>query len=193
MVHGSGPVLSLEMDWNGNRPSIGPIGLVSLSDRLVQLSHVDRRLIRLQNAIRLTLSGDRILTMTIESTKGTLPPVLAEGIWLKPTTFDSGEPYLGFILSNRRVREVNRRMSSWPAFRTRHASYLFAHLIVCVYRTSLLACLMGSSVIYYEYEKRETFEDHDMRADAELGTFKIRRYHFDNGLSFILSMRSIRP
>ncbi|MED6163882.1 hypothetical protein PIB30_084330 [Stylosanthes scabra] len=39
------------MDWNGNRPSIGPIGLVSLSDRLVQLSHVDRRLIRLQNAI----------------------------------------------------------------------------------------------------------------------------------------------
>ncbi|MED6121873.1 hypothetical protein PIB30_034191 [Stylosanthes scabra] len=31
---------------------------------------------------------------------------------------------------------------------------------------------MGSGVIYYEYEKRETFEDHDMRADAELGTFK---------------------
>ncbi|MED6171932.1 hypothetical protein PIB30_045474 [Stylosanthes scabra] len=39
---------------------------------------------------------------------------------------------------------------------------------------------MGSSVIYYEYEKREKFEDHDMRADAELGTFKIRRYHFDD-------------
>ncbi|MED6137543.1 hypothetical protein PIB30_065911 [Stylosanthes scabra] len=56
----------------------------------------------------------------------------------KSTTFDSGEPYLGLILSNRRVREVNRRMSSWPAFRTRHASYLFAHLIMCVYRISLL-------------------------------------------------------
>ncbi|MED6181237.1 hypothetical protein PIB30_017628 [Stylosanthes scabra] len=39
---------------------------------------------------------------------------------------------------------------------------------------------MGSGVIFYEYEKREKFEDHDMRADAELGTFKIRRYHFDN-------------
>ncbi|MED6148352.1 hypothetical protein PIB30_052490 [Stylosanthes scabra] len=35
----------------------------------------------------------------------------------KSTTFDSGEPYLGLILSNRRVREVNRHMSSWPAFR----------------------------------------------------------------------------
>ncbi|MED6122294.1 hypothetical protein PIB30_038494 [Stylosanthes scabra] len=34
------------------------------------------------------------------------------------TTFDSGEPYLGLILSNRRVREVNRRMSSWPALGT---------------------------------------------------------------------------
>ncbi|MED6131675.1 hypothetical protein PIB30_011828 [Stylosanthes scabra] len=33
----------------------------------------------------------------------------------KSTTFDSSEPYLGLILSNRRVREVNRRMSSWPA------------------------------------------------------------------------------
>ncbi|MED6147136.1 hypothetical protein PIB30_041240 [Stylosanthes scabra] len=31
----------------------------------------------------------------------------------KSTTFDSGEPYLGLILSNRRVLEVNRRMSSW--------------------------------------------------------------------------------
>ncbi|MED6220962.1 hypothetical protein PIB30_049848 [Stylosanthes scabra] len=42
------------MDWSGNRPSIGPIGLALLSDRLVPLSHVDRRLIRLQDAIRLT-------------------------------------------------------------------------------------------------------------------------------------------
>ncbi|MED6149981.1 hypothetical protein PIB30_067783 [Stylosanthes scabra] len=33
----------------------------------------------------------------------------------KSTTFDSGEPYLGLIISNLRVREVNRRMSSWPA------------------------------------------------------------------------------
>ncbi|MED6126241.1 hypothetical protein PIB30_076399, partial [Stylosanthes scabra] len=66
------------------------------------------------------LAGNGILTMIIESTKGTfMPPVLAEGTWLKPTTFHSGEPYLGLILSNRRVREVNRRMSSWPAFRTR--------------------------------------------------------------------------
>ncbi|MED6125116.1 hypothetical protein PIB30_065600 [Stylosanthes scabra] len=37
---------------------------------------------------------------------------------MKPTTFDSGEPYLGLILSNRRVREVNRRMNSWPALGT---------------------------------------------------------------------------
>ncbi|MED6174590.1 hypothetical protein PIB30_070439 [Stylosanthes scabra] len=74
--------------------------------------------------------------------------VLANGTWYatcsshrnmaaldepKTTTFNSGEPYFSLILSNRRVREVNRRMSSWPAFRTRHGSYLFAHLIVCVY------------------------------------------------------------
>ncbi|MED6109617.1 hypothetical protein PIB30_035401 [Stylosanthes scabra] len=32
----------------------------------------------------------------------------------KSTTFDSGEPYSGLVLSNRQVREVNRRMSSWP-------------------------------------------------------------------------------
>ncbi|MED6223874.1 hypothetical protein PIB30_078393 [Stylosanthes scabra] len=73
----------------------------------------------------------------------------------KSTTFDSGEPYLGLILSNHRVRE------------------------------------MGSGVIYYEYEKREKFEDYDMKADAELGTFKIRRYHFDNE-SFVHSLHSVR-
>ncbi|MED6124272.1 hypothetical protein PIB30_057384 [Stylosanthes scabra] len=39
---------------------------------------------------------------------------------------------------------------------------------------------MGSGVIYYEYEKREKFKDYDMKADAELETFKIRRYHFDD-------------
>ncbi|MED6176644.1 hypothetical protein PIB30_090203 [Stylosanthes scabra] len=97
----------------------------------------------------------------------------------KSTTFDSGEPYLGLTLSNRRVQEVNRRMSSWPAFRSRHASYLFAHLII------------GSGVIYYEYEKREKFEDYDMKADAELGTFQIRHYHFDNE-SFLHPLHSVR-
>ncbi|MED6121902.1 hypothetical protein PIB30_034533 [Stylosanthes scabra] len=49
---------------------------------------------------------------------------------------------------------------------------------------------MGSGVIFYEYEKREKFEDHDMRADAELGTFKIRRYHFDNE-SFVHPLHSV--
>ncbi|MED6170765.1 hypothetical protein PIB30_034244 [Stylosanthes scabra] len=37
---------------------------------------------------------------------------------------------------------------------------------------------IGSGVIYYEYEEREKFEDFDMKADAELGTFKIRCYYF---------------
>ncbi|MED6113455.1 hypothetical protein PIB30_070927 [Stylosanthes scabra] len=50
---------------------------------------------------------------------------------------------------------------------------------------------MGSGVIYYEYKKREKFEDHDMRADSELGTFKIRRYHFDNE-SFVHPPHSVR-
>ncbi|MED6157679.1 hypothetical protein PIB30_025623 [Stylosanthes scabra] len=50
---------------------------------------------------------------------------------------------------------------------------------------------MGSGVIFYEYEKREKFEDYDMRADAELGTFKIRRYHFDNE-SFVHPLHSVR-
>ncbi|MED6183783.1 hypothetical protein PIB30_040910 [Stylosanthes scabra] len=39
---------------------------------------------------------------------------------------------------------------------------------------------MRSGVIFYEYEKREKFEDYDMKADAELGTFKIKRYDFDD-------------
>ncbi|MED6222086.1 hypothetical protein PIB30_061074 [Stylosanthes scabra] len=50
---------------------------------------------------------------------------------------------------------------------------------------------MGSGMIFYEYEKREEFKDHDMRADAELGTFKIRRYHFDNE-SFVHPLHSVR-
>ncbi|MED6120878.1 hypothetical protein PIB30_025032 [Stylosanthes scabra] len=50
---------------------------------------------------------------------------------------------------------------------------------------------MGSGVIYYEYEKREKFEDHVMRADAELGTFKIRRYHSDNE-SFVHPLHSVQ-
>ncbi|MED6177273.1 hypothetical protein PIB30_096620 [Stylosanthes scabra] len=50
---------------------------------------------------------------------------------------------------------------------------------------------MGSGVIYYEYEKREKFEDYNMKADAELGTFKIRRYHFDDE-SFVHPLHSVR-
>ncbi|MED6161041.1 hypothetical protein PIB30_056989 [Stylosanthes scabra] len=102
---------------------------------------------------------------------------------LKSTTFDSGEPYLGLILSNRRVRKVNRRMSSWHAFRTRHASYLFAHLIVCVYHGKLRDLL----------RVRETQEVRGLRYEsrAELGTFKIWRYHFDNE-SFVHPLHSVR-
>ncbi|MED6210092.1 hypothetical protein PIB30_060867 [Stylosanthes scabra] len=50
---------------------------------------------------------------------------------------------------------------------------------------------MGSGVIYYKYEKREKFKDYDMEADAELGTFKIRRYHFDDE-SFVHPLHSVR-
>ncbi|MED6137348.1 hypothetical protein PIB30_064192 [Stylosanthes scabra] len=50
---------------------------------------------------------------------------------------------------------------------------------------------MGSSVIYYEYKKREKFEDYDLKADAELGTFKIRRYHFEDE-SFVHPLHSVR-
>ncbi|MED6182973.1 hypothetical protein PIB30_033687 [Stylosanthes scabra] len=50
---------------------------------------------------------------------------------------------------------------------------------------------MGSGMIYYEYEKREKFEDHDMKADAELGTFKIRHYHFDDD-SYVHPLHSVR-
>ncbi|MED6126964.1 hypothetical protein PIB30_083572 [Stylosanthes scabra] len=50
---------------------------------------------------------------------------------------------------------------------------------------------MGSGVIYYEYEKCEKFEDYDLKADVELGTFKIRRYHFDDE-SFVHPLHSIR-
>ncbi|MED6217129.1 hypothetical protein PIB30_014791 [Stylosanthes scabra] len=50
---------------------------------------------------------------------------------------------------------------------------------------------MGSGVIFYEYEKREKFEYYDMDADAELGTFKIRRYHFDDE-SFVHPLHSVR-
>ncbi|MED6173868.1 hypothetical protein PIB30_063685 [Stylosanthes scabra] len=50
---------------------------------------------------------------------------------------------------------------------------------------------MGSGVIYYEYEKREKFEDYDMKADTELGTFRIRRYHFDDE-SFVHPLHSLR-
>ncbi|MED6181773.1 hypothetical protein PIB30_022528 [Stylosanthes scabra] len=50
---------------------------------------------------------------------------------------------------------------------------------------------MGSGVISYEYEKREKFKDYDMKADAELGTFKIKRYHFDDE-SFVHPLHSVR-
>ncbi|MED6164330.1 hypothetical protein PIB30_088785 [Stylosanthes scabra] len=50
---------------------------------------------------------------------------------------------------------------------------------------------MGSGVIYYEYEKREKFEDYDEKVDAELGTIKIRRYHFDDE-SFVHPLHSVR-
>ncbi|MED6191657.1 hypothetical protein PIB30_002467 [Stylosanthes scabra] len=49
----------------------------------------------------------------------------------------------------------------------------------------------GSGVIHYEYEKREKFEDYDMKADVELGTFKIRRYHFEDE-SFVHPLHSVR-
>ncbi|MED6109830.1 hypothetical protein PIB30_037138 [Stylosanthes scabra] len=77
-------------------------------------------------------AGDGILTICLE--------------YLGPRHSTVGEPYLGLILSNRRVRE---------------------------------------------YEKREKFEDFDMKADAELGTFKIRRYHFDDE-SFVHPHHSVR-
>ncbi|MED6129598.1 hypothetical protein PIB30_109437 [Stylosanthes scabra] len=50
---------------------------------------------------------------------------------------------------------------------------------------------MGSGIIYYEYEKHEKFEDYDEKADAELGTLKIRCYHFDNE-SFVHPLHSVR-
>ncbi|MED6182569.1 hypothetical protein PIB30_029702 [Stylosanthes scabra] len=50
---------------------------------------------------------------------------------------------------------------------------------------------MGSGVIYYEYEKHEKFEDFNMKADAKLGTFKIRRYHFDDE-SFVHPLHSVQ-
>ncbi|MED6215597.1 hypothetical protein PIB30_115281, partial [Stylosanthes scabra] len=50
---------------------------------------------------------------------------------------------------------------------------------------------MGSGIIFYEYEKREKFEDFDTKADAELGTFMIRRYHLDDKAS-VHPLRSVR-
>ncbi|MED6147697.1 hypothetical protein PIB30_046230 [Stylosanthes scabra] len=50
---------------------------------------------------------------------------------------------------------------------------------------------MGSGVISYKDEKREKFDDFDMRADVELGTFKIRCYHFD-AEAFVHPFHSVR-
>ncbi|MED6185352.1 hypothetical protein PIB30_056195 [Stylosanthes scabra] len=55
----------------------------------------------------------------------------------------------------------------------------------------LEAYLMGSGVIYYEYEKHEKFEDYELKADAELQTFKIRRYHFDDE-SFVHLLHDVK-
>ncbi|MED6109285.1 hypothetical protein PIB30_031945 [Stylosanthes scabra] len=49
---------------------------------------------------------------------------------------------------------------------------------------------LGSGFIFYEYEKREKFDDYDMKADDELGTFKIRRYHFHDE-SFVNPLHSV--
>ncbi|MED6124519.1 hypothetical protein PIB30_059648 [Stylosanthes scabra] len=101
--------------------------------------------------------------------------------WTDVMTVVAEKPHLGFNPSSRRAREADRRMSSWPAIRARHASYLIADLVVN----------MGSGIIHYEYEKREKFGDYDLKADADLGTFKIRRYHFDDE-SFVHPPHSVR-
>ncbi|MED6209859.1 hypothetical protein PIB30_058751 [Stylosanthes scabra] len=50
---------------------------------------------------------------------------------------------------------------------------------------------IGSDVIYYEFEKREKFAYYDLKVDSELGTFMIRRYHFDEE-SFVHPLQSAR-
>ncbi|MED6161652.1 hypothetical protein PIB30_062760 [Stylosanthes scabra] len=50
---------------------------------------------------------------------------------------------------------------------------------------------MGSGIIYYKYEKHEKFEYYDRKADVELGTLMIRRYHFDDE-SFVHALHSVR-
>ncbi|MED6161626.1 hypothetical protein PIB30_062548 [Stylosanthes scabra] len=50
---------------------------------------------------------------------------------------------------------------------------------------------MGGVVIYYEYEKGEKFKNYHPKVDAELGTFKIRRYHFDYE-SFVHPLHIVR-
>ncbi|MED6155804.1 hypothetical protein PIB30_008706 [Stylosanthes scabra] len=49
---------------------------------------------------------------------------------------------------------------------------------------------MGSGVIYYEYEKREKFEDHDMNADAELGDHGTRSFRHGTASSSVRKLRS---
>ncbi|MED6176693.1 hypothetical protein PIB30_090680 [Stylosanthes scabra] len=96
-------------------------------------------------------------------------------------TFGSGETILGIYPEQSSGAGSQPTHELMACTRIRHASYLFAHLIV----------YMGSGVIYYEYEKCDKLEDYDLKADAELGTFKIRRYHFDNE-SFIHPLHSVR-
>ncbi|MED6177199.1 hypothetical protein PIB30_095754 [Stylosanthes scabra] len=110
------------------------------------------------------------------------------------------KPYLGFIPSSHRLREANGRISSWPAIRARHASYLIPHFLMNASTGNIRFSppfsfftprLNGSGVIYYEYEKHEKFEDYDDKANAELGTFKIRHYHFDDE-SFVHPLHNVR-
>ncbi|MED6145160.1 hypothetical protein PIB30_022471 [Stylosanthes scabra] len=40
--------------------------------------------------------------------------------------------------------------------------------------------LMECGVVYYKYESHKEYNDVDVEATTELGTIKIRRYHFKN-------------
>ncbi|MED6188761.1 hypothetical protein PIB30_088986 [Stylosanthes scabra] len=42
----------------------------------------------------------------------------------------------------------------------------------------VIACDMRSGVFYYEYEVHKEYDDADAEQIVELGTLKIRRYHF---------------
>ncbi|MED6136998.1 hypothetical protein PIB30_060927 [Stylosanthes scabra] len=50
---------------------------------------------------------------------------------------------------------------------------------------------MGSEVIYFEIEKREKYEDSDVKVDADLAIMKTCRYHFDDE-PFIHPLHNVR-